>query len=161
MRRVFWIIPLLVLVGFLGWRIGQKGAAAGGPGGGPGMAGGPGGGGGRPGGGGAGGGAGGRGGPGGGPGGTQTVEVATAGPREMVTSVEAVGTAVSPQTVRLSPQSSGRITFLTAREGDQVQAGEVLVRIDPSQVEGSVLQGIAGVSEAQARLAQAQATVGA
>jgi membrane fusion protein (multidrug efflux system) len=79
----------------------------------------------------------------------------------MVAQVEAVGTAVSPQTVKLSPQSSGRITYLAAREGDRVHAGDVLVRIDPSQVEGSVLQGIAGVSEAQARLAQAEATVGA
>ena len=78
----------------------------------------------------------------------------------METAVEAVGTAASPQTVRLSPPVSGRIVFLEAREGDAVKAGETLVRIDPSQIEGTVLQNAAAVSEAQARLAQAQATIG-
>lgn len=78
----------------------------------------------------------------------------------MVATVEAVGTAASPQIVRLSPPASGRITYLEAREGDRVHAGEVLVRIDPSQIEGTVLQNLASVSEAQSRLAQAQATIG-
>lgn len=150
MRRVFWILPLLALVGFVGLRIGQKQEKPGGGSGGPQAAGG-----GPP-----GGGGGGRAGGGGGGGGPMAVEVEAAGPREMLTTVEAVGTAASPQTVRLSPPTSGRITFLTAREGDRVKAGETLVRIDPSQIEGTVLQGIAGVSEAQARLAQAEATVG-
>lgn len=155
MRRVFWIVPLIALLALIGWRVTQKNeAAAGGPPG-AGGGGGRGGAGGGPGGGGAGGGGG-----GGGRGGGSSVEAATAGPREMVETVESVGTAVSPQTVRLSPQSSGRITMLNIREGDRVHAGDVLVRIDPSQIEGSVLQGIAGVSEAQSRLAQAQATIG-
>ncbi len=153
MRRVFWIVPLVVLLGLIGWRVTQKNAKEAGPGG-PQAAGG-----GRPGGGpGGGGGRGGPGGPGGGP---AAVEAEKAGPRTMETLVQAVGTAASPQTVRLSPPTSGRITFIQAREGDRVTAGETLVRIDPTQIEGTVLQGIAGVSEAQARLAQAQATIGA
>jgi HlyD family secretion protein len=144
MRRVFWIVPLVALLVLIGWRITQKNeAAAGGASQAGGARGGPGG-----------------GGSGSGKGGASSVEAATAGPQELVATVESVGTAVSPQTVRLSPQTAGRITFLNAREGDRVHAGDTLVKIDPTQVEGSVLQGIAGVSEAQARLAQAQATIG-
>ena len=136
MRRLFWIVPLLALLGYIGLRVEQKvsdtkgGEAAGAKSGGPG--------GGKP----------------------QAVEAAIAGPRTMETALEAVGTAVSPQTVRLSPPTAGRITFLGAREGDRVRAGETLARIDPSQIEGTVLQARSAVAEAQARLAQAQATVG-
>ena len=78
----------------------------------------------------------------------------------MVTTIAAVGTAASPQTVRLSPQTAGRIVFLQAREGDRVAVGETLVRVDPAQIEGTVLQNQAAVSEARSRLAQAQATIG-
>lgn len=146
----------MLLIGLIGWRIGQKGAEGkGGPGGG-----GPPQGGGRQGSGGGGqGGGGGR--PGGGPGGPAAVEAETAGPREILTTVEAVGTAASPQTVRLSPNVAGRIVFLQIREGDRVRAGETLVRIDPAQIEGTVLQARSAVAEAQSRLAQAEATVGA
>lgn len=150
MRRLLWIVPLLVLVGLIGWRVGQKSAETGGGPGGPGAAAG------------RGGQGGGRGGAGaaGGRGGT-SVEVAVAAPTDIVDSVEAVGTAASPLTVRLSPTTSGRITYLQARVGDHVSAGQLLVRIDPSTAEGGVLQGLASVSEAQSRLAQAQVTVGA
>ena len=139
MRRLLWIVPLVALVLLIGLRIRQKSAgsdeAKGGPkaegkGGGKGK--------GKP----------------------QSVEAALVGPHTFEKAVEAVGTAVSPQTVRLSPPVSGRITYLQAREGDAVKAGETLVRIDPSQIQGTVLQNRAAISEAQARLAQAQATLG-
>jgi len=151
LKRLLWIVPLVALLALIGWRVVQKKDAAGG--GGP-TAGGPGGGGS------GGSGGGGRGAGGGGRGGPSAVEAAVAGPREMVRSVEAVGTAASPQTVRLSPPSAGRIVYLQAREGDRVKAGEVLVRIDPSQLQGQILQYRSAVAEAQSRLAQAQATLG-
>ncbi len=132
MRRVFWIVPLIALLALIGWRVVQKKQT---------LAGAP-------------KGAAGRGGA------SVAVEVAKAGPRAMETAAQAVGTAASPQTIKLSPPTSGRITYLEAREGDPVTVGETLIKIDPSQVEGTVLQGIAGVSEAQSKLAQAQATIG-
>ena len=140
-RRLLWIVPLVALLALVGWRVAQKKATlAGGKGG---QAGG--------------GGGGGRGGRGGGP---SSVEIAEAGPRAMQTSIQAVGTAASPQTIRLSPPTSGRIISLDVREGDRVTAGQVLARIDPSQLQGTVLQNQAAVAEAQARLAQAEATIG-
>ncbi len=135
MRRLLWIVPLVALLALIGWRVVAKNARAGASGGSQ---------------------AGGR----GGRGGATAVEVAAAGPRTIEESVQAVGTAASPQTVRLSPPASGRITFLEAREGDRVKAGATLARIDPSQIEGTVLQAQSAVAEAQARLAQAQATIG-
>ena len=137
-RRLIPVALLVALLALIGWRVVQKNAKAN-AGNGPQ----------------AGGGRGGR--RGGGP---TSVEVATAGPRTIETVVQAVGTAASPQTVRLSPPVSGRITFLEAREGDRVTAGAVLARIDPSQIEGTVLQAQSAVAEAQARLAQAEATIG-
>lgn len=134
MKRIIAIVLAVALLALIGFRVVQKKAtlAGGGPGG-----------------------AGGR----GGKGGAVSVEVAKAGPRTMQTMVQAVGTAASPQTVRLSPPTAGRIIDLDAREGDRVKAGQVLAHIDPSQLQGTVLQDQANVAEAQARFTQAQVTI--
>lgn len=89
-------------------------------------------------------------------GGAPAVELAAAGPRTIVQGVEAVGTAEAAHRAALSPKVGGRIEYLTAREGDAVQAGQVLVRIDPSEIHAQVLQQEANVAQARARLAQAQ-----
>lgn len=86
------------------------------------------------------------------------VELATAAPRTIVQGVAAVGTAEAAQTAGLAPKVSGRIEFLQAREGDVVRAGQVLVRIDPSEIQAQVLQQEANVAQTRARLAQAQLT---
>ncbi len=138
-RRLLWLVPLIALLALVGWRVVQKKATLAG----------------------SGGAAGGKGGRGGGGGGRIAVETAVAGPRSMVVSVQAVGTAASPQTIRLSPPTSGRIIDINVREGDRVTAGQILGHVDPSQLQGTVLQNQAAVAEAQARLAQAQATIGA
>ncbi len=87
-----------------------------------------------------------------------SVEIATAMSRDLVDSVDAVGTVISPYTVGISPRVAGRITFLEVREGDSVTAGQVLARIDPSEANAAVLENQATLSEARSRLAQAQAT---
>lgn len=89
-----------------------------------------------------------------------SVEVAIAKPADIVHSVNVVGTVVSPQSVDLSPKITGRITFLNVREGDMVKAGQVLVKIDPSDLQQQILQQQANVAEAKSRLAQAQLTQG-
>lgn len=142
-------IPIVLIVLLVGWRFqvkaGQE-AENGGPGGGGGA---PRAGGGAPGGGGAGGGRGGM-------NRTPTVEVIPAKGGEIETILETVGSLESPNKANIAPRTTGRIEFLQVREGDQVSAGQVLVRIDPSDIEGQVAQARSTVAEARARLAQAQ-----
>lgn len=89
------------------------------------------------------------------------VEVATAASRPIVKSIEAVGNLEAPFVVRLSPKIAGRIEYLEVREGDEVQPGQALIRIDPTELDAQLLQQQAQVSEARSRLAQAQMTQGA
>jgi RND family efflux transporter MFP subunit len=86
------------------------------------------------------------------------VVVAPAELRDIVRVHEATGTLEAPLNVKISPKVTGRIDFLEAHEGDRVSKGQVLVRIDASQVAAQVRQQQAAVTEAQYRLAQAQIT---
>lgn len=83
------------------------------------------------------------------------VAVARAELRDLETTFEATGTLEAPRKVDITPKVSGRILFLTAHEGDRVTQGQVLVRIDDSQVEAEVRKQSANVAEAQSKLAQA------
>lgn len=87
-----------------------------------------------------------------------SVLLATAGPKRLAQTLEVVGTLESPRVVTLSSEVSGRIAFLAKREGDAVQAGETLLRIDPGELCAAVQQQEAALAEAKARLAQARAT---
>ena len=53
----------------------------------------------------------------------------------------------------------GRVTELRIKEGDRVEKGQVLLRIDPTQYEAAAARARAGVSESLAREAQARASV--
>ena len=86
------------------------------------------------------------------------VVTATAGPQLIQRTLSLVGTLSSPNSAKLSPQTTGRIDFLQVREGDFVHAGQVLVRIDPTEIQGEALAAQAAVAEAEQRLAQAQLT---
>lgn len=89
-----------------------------------------------------------------------SVEVIPAKAQDIVQSVNVVGNVISPQSVDLSPKITGRITLLNVREGDLVKAGQVLVKIDPSDLNQQILQQQANVAEAKSRLAQAELTQG-
>lgn len=84
------------------------------------------------------------------------VEITTAGSKEILSHLESVGTAESPYRVEISPKISGRIDYLVVREGDEVSKGQLLIKIDPSELQAQVLQQQASVAEARSRLAQAQ-----
>lgn len=89
------------------------------------------------------------------------VEVASVASRVIVQSLQSVGNVESPYKVEISPKSAGRISFLEVRAGDPVKAGQVLLKIDPSDLQGAVNQALAGVAEARSRLAEAKITQGA
>jgi RND family efflux transporter MFP subunit len=68
-----------------------------------------------------------------------------------------VGSVVSDQRVDVTSRLSGYIRAVLVHEGDRVRRGQVLVRLDASDVEGGIRQSQAGVSAAQAAFRDAEA----
>ena len=88
------------------------------------------------------------------------VALATVQVRDVTHTFSATGTVEAPLNVKLAPKVTGRVDFVGVREGDRVRKGQVLVRIDPSEVEANVQQAAANLAEAQYRLAQAELNQG-
>src|SRR5690349_9394988 len=68
------------------------------------------------------------------------VGVALARTCDIVPTFEGVGGVEAPFNVKISPKVTGRIDYLQVREGDRVARGQVLVRIDPSEIQAQVHQ---------------------
>ncbi len=62
------------------------------------------------------------------------------------------GTVTSDHRVSISSRLSGYIRELTVREGDQVQAGQILVRVDPVDAKQALIQAKADLADAEADL---------
>lgn len=77
--------------------------------------------------------------------------------RSLVATVTASGQIEPTRKVDISADITGRIIALPVDEGDWVDAGDLLVRIDPSQYEAGVARSQAGLSSAQASVLQARA----
>jgi HlyD family secretion protein len=88
------------------------------------------------------------------------VAVAPVARRDLQSVFEATGTLEAPLNVKISSKISGRIEYLRVHEGDRVSRGQVLVRLDGSQVEADVRRAEAAVAEANYKLAQAQLNQG-
>ena len=79
--------------------------------------------------------------------------------RDLVASVTASGK-VQPRTmVDLSADITGRIVSLRVREGDLVQKGQLLLRIDPAQYEAAVQRAEASLASVRAQAAQSRANL--
>jgi len=87
---------------------------------------------------------------------TPAVGVDLAGPKEIISQLDVIGSLQSPNKVLLSPKTSGKIEFLEVRPGDAVQAGQAVVRIDPTDAKAQLLQAQANLAAAKSRLAQAK-----
>jgi len=84
------------------------------------------------------------------------VSVSTALVQDVTRVFEAVGSVEAPLSVKIAAKVTGRIGFLEAREGDRVHKGQVLVRMDPTEVEANLTQQKAALAEARYRFAQAR-----
>jgi len=90
-----------------------------------------------------------------------------AAPTELVRSADIpdidseAGSVVSDDRIDLSSRAVGYIKTLDVRVGQKVKKGEVLVRIDPSEVDKAVRQARAGVDAANRDLADAERDLGA
>ena len=76
--------------------------------------------------------------------------------RDLVSTFDATGSVEAPMSVKIAPKITGRIEMLNVQPGDIVKKGQVLARIDSSEVDANVQQQMANVAEVQYRLAQAQ-----
>lgn len=90
--------------------------------------------------------------------GPMSVSYAVAGPRELDQTLDAVGTIVSPYPVKISPKIAGVVTYLQVREGDHVKAGQIVAKLDPDTITGTVAANAANVAMAQEKYAQSKLT---
>lgn len=87
------------------------------------------------------------------------VRAAVVEARDLQSSVRASGWIQPRVAVDVQSDIMGRVTALNVAEGDAVQRGQVLLRIDPTQYEAAVERARAGVSQALANEAQARASM--
>jgi HlyD family secretion protein len=71
--------------------------------------------------------------------------------------IDASGTVQPIQTVNLSPKSAGILTELFVEQGDRVQQGQVVARMQNDDVQAQIVQAKARVAQAEAKLAQLKA----
>lgn len=79
--------------------------------------------------------------------------------RDLVSMVTASGYIQPRQKVDISADISGRVTDLHVEEGQWVERGDVLLRIDRSSFEAAVNRATASVAQARAQAAQARANL--
>lgn len=71
--------------------------------------------------------------------------------------ITASGTVVPIQTVNLSPKTAGRIAELMVEQGDKVNAGDIIARMDNADIQAQLAQAKAALARTQAQLAEVRA----
>src|SRR5688572_28555953 len=84
------------------------------------------------------------------------VRIETVEARDLVASVQASGKVQPRAMVDLSADITGRIVNLRVREGDMVQKGQMLLRIDPAQYEAAVQRAETSLASVKAHATQTQ-----
>ncbi len=85
------------------------------------------------------------------------VRVETVGNRDLVATVTASGNVRATRKVDISSDISARVAELLIEEGDDVEEGQVLLRLDPTRYRAALDRSQANLSQAQAQVAQSQA----
>jgi HlyD family secretion protein len=88
---------------------------------------------------------------------TVKVAVENAEKRTIIETITANGKIQPEKEVKISPDVSGEIVELTIKEGEQVEKGQLLLRIKPDIYISQKDRSLAAISSARARLAQAEA----
>lgn len=66
--------------------------------------------------------------------------------------LSANGTIKPERTINLSPKTSGYLKQLLVKEGDRVQQGQIVAKMDDSNLQGQLIQARAGLSQQEANL---------
>lgn len=77
--------------------------------------------------------------------------------RDLAATITATGNVRARRQVDISSDVMGRVLALGVEEGDEVERGQVLLRLDPTQIEAGVSRARAALSQAQAQMAQQRA----
>lgn len=85
------------------------------------------------------------------------VELKTLEPATLIDSSEYVGTLQATDRVNLAPRTEGRILEIFVRQGDSVERGDPIVRLEPTQEQEDVNAATQAVNVERARLGQVQA----
>ena len=88
---------------------------------------------------------------------TVSVRTQTVVRRDLVARVSASGKIETTRKVDVSASISGKVSHLPMREGDMVEEGTLLFRIDPTQTQTLVTQFQAGIRSAKTNIAVAEA----
>ena len=86
-----------------------------------------------------------------------TTTVSLAYPSQAYALLNATGYVVAQRKAAVASKATGRLEWLGVREGSQVRSGEVLARLESSDVAAQMRQAEAGVKVAQANLEQGEA----
>lgn len=87
------------------------------------------------------------------------VEISKIEPLDIVETVAATGKIQPEVEVMLSSEVSGEIIELPIKEGQQVEKGQLLVRINPDLIQSALTQSQAGLQNVRAQLSQAEANL--
>ena len=79
--------------------------------------------------------------------------------RAVISTITATGQVRARRQVNISSDVMGRVTELTVEDGDEVEAGQILLTVDPSQIRALVSRAQATLSQAEAQVAQQQANL--
>lgn len=85
------------------------------------------------------------------------VRVETVDKRDLVATVTASGNVRARRKVDISSDISARVAELLVDEGEDVEEGQVLLRLDPTRYQAAVNRSRANLSQSQAQVAQARA----
>jgi RND family efflux transporter MFP subunit len=80
------------------------------------------------------------------------VTAAAVGRGDMERTLLLTGALRTDEDVRLSSKITGRVARVTVREGDRVGAGQLLIQLDPGELQAKVNKSAAALQAAQARL---------
>ena len=86
----------------------------------------------------------------------QTAAVVTTTPSQQYVELTASGYVVAQRRAAVASKATGRLVELMVREGSKVKKGEVIARLDASDVQAAIAAAEAGVRQAEAGLRQAQ-----
>jgi RND family efflux transporter MFP subunit len=87
----------------------------------------------------------------------EVTTVSLAYPSQAYTVLNATGYVVAQRKAAVASKATGRLEWLNVREGSQVRAGEVLARLESSDVAAQMKQAAASVDVARANLVQGEA----
>lgn len=88
-----------------------------------------------------------------------SVVVDTNRSQESSSIIHGVGTLEAKEIVVLAPKTTAKLQELYADEGDRVQSGQVLAKMEISELEGNVLESTASIAKSRSQLAVSKAVI--